>query len=163
MDSDRDPGFIDFRGRVVVVGFGSTGQGVLPLLLRHVVAKERVLVITPDAGDAAAARRAGVATIEQALTRADHGGQLGSQLQRGDLVLNLSVGVSSVDLIVLCRERGALYLDTSVEPWQGAYTDAALAPAARTNYALREAALALRRPGEAAPTALITHLSLIHI
>ena len=157
MDSDRDPGFVDFRGRVVVVGFGSTGQGVLPLLLRHVVAQERVLVITPDAGDADAARRAGVATIEQALTRAGHRQQLGSQLQRGDLVLNLSVGVSSVDLIVLCRERGALYLDTSVEPWHGGYTDAALAPAARTNYALREAALALRRPGEGAPTALITH------
>ena len=65
----------------------------------------------------------------------------------GDLLLNLSVGVSSVDLIVLCRERGALYLDTSVEPWHGQYTDASLAPAARTNYALREAALALRQPG----------------
>jgi len=65
--------------------------------------------------------------------------------------------VSSIDLIVLCRERGALYLDTSVEPWHGQYTDASLAPAARTNYALREAALALRQPGRGAPTALLTH------
>src|SRR4029079_8620889 len=65
--------------------------------------------------------------------------------------------VSSRDLIALCQERGALYLDTSVEPWHGAYTDVSLAPATRTNYALREEALAVRHPGARQPTALLTH------
>ena len=157
MDIERDPHHIGFRGRIVVVGFGSTGQGTLPLLLRHVTEREQVLVVTPDAIGVAAAHAAGVATIAAGLTRDNHRALLAPELQPGDLLLNLSVGVSSVDLIVLCRERGALYLDTSVEPWHGQYTDASLAPAARTNYALREAALALRQPGRGAPTALLTH------
>jgi homospermidine synthase len=154
MDSKR---LVDFRGRIVMVGFGSTGQGTLPLLLRHVVGRDRVLVITPDRIDVDAARAEGVSTREAALTSDNHRALLAPELRPGDMVVNLSVGVSSRDLIALCQERGALYLDTSVEPWHGAYTDVSLAPATRTNYALREEALALRRPGARQPTALLTH------
>jgi homospermidine synthase len=53
-------------------------------------------------------------------------------------VLNLSVDVSSTAMVAFCRERGALYLDTVVEPWGGLYFDRALSPAQRSNYALRE-------------------------
>ncbi|MBV9890859.1 MAG: homospermidine synthase [Rhizobacter sp.] len=153
---DRQP-LVDFRGRIVMIGFGSTGQGTLPLLLRHVVERDRVLVVAPDRADVEAARVAGVPTREVALTRDNHRALLAPELRAGDLLVNLSVVAVSLKNNALCRERGALYLDTSVEPWHGAYTDAALAPATRTNYALREEALALRRPGTRQPTALITH------
>ena len=36
-------------GRLVIVGFGSIGQGVLPLLLRHIeIAPERVAIVTAE-------------------------------------------------------------------------------------------------------------------
>ena len=44
-----------------------------------------------------------------------------------------------------CREIGALYVDTVVEPWPGFYYDKSLGNEARTNYALRETVLAERR------------------
>ncbi len=75
----------------------------------------------------------------------------------GDFVLNLAVDVSSTALIAFCQARGALYLDTCIEPWFGDYFDASVPPAARTNYAQREAALALRRPARNGPTALVNH------
>ena len=153
---EREP-LVDFRGRIVMVGFGSTGQGTLPLLLRHVVGRDRVLVVAPDRADIEAARAEGVSTREVALAPDNYGALLVPELRPGDMVVNLSVGVSSCDLIALCQQRGALYLDTSVEPWHGTYTDASLPAATRTNYALREAALALRRPGARQPTALLTH------
>jgi homospermidine synthase len=78
-------------------------------------------------------------------------------LSEGDFLLNLSVDVSSTALIALCQQRGALYLDTCIESWAGGYIDATQAPALRTNYALREAALALRRPQRDGPTAVLTH------
>jgi len=78
-------------------------------------------------------------------------------LGRGDFLLNLSVDVSSVALVQLCRERGALYLDTCVEPWAGGYTDPLLSVSERSNYALRESALALIRPAANDPTAVMTH------
>ena len=76
---------------------------------------------------------------------------------RGDFVLNVSVDVSSIALIKFCWEKGAMYLDTCIEPWPGGYTDPTVPAAKRTNYALREEALALRPGNARAPTAVITH------
>ena len=56
-----------------------------------------------------------------------------------------------VALIELCQETGALYLDTCIEPWPGGYTDPSLTPSQRSNYALRESALALRRQNPERP------------
>jgi len=75
----------------------------------------------------------------------------------GDFLLNVSVDVSSVALIEFCQEKDALYLDTCIEPWPGGYTDPNLPPSARSNYALRESALALRARGTDGPTAVLTH------
>jgi len=46
--------------------------------------------------------------------------------------------VSSLALIKLCWEKGAMYLDTCLEPWPGGYIDPTVPAARRTNYALRE-------------------------
>ena len=61
---------------------------------------------------------------------------------------------------MLARERGALYLDTCIEPWAGGYTDSKLSVAARSNYTMRDEALALRKTsggGADDPTAVLTH------
>src|SRR5207249_55876 len=76
---------------------------------------------------------------------------------RGDFLINVSLEVSSVALIKLCWEKGAMYLDTCIEPWPGGYTDPTVPAARRTNYALREEALALRAGNARAPTAVLTH------
>jgi len=149
---------IAFSGRLVIVGFGSIGQGVLPLLLRHLEMKpDQIRVITAEPRGAEVAAEYGVGFVETALTRKNYRAVLNGCLGRGDFLLNVSVDVSSVALIELCRETGALYLDTCIEPWPGGYTDPSLPPSARSNYALRESALALRSGGPGGPTAVITH------
>src|SRR5438094_10307218 len=150
-----------FPGRLVIVGFGSIGQGVLPLLLRHIdLQPDQITIITAELRGQQVAAEYGAGFIEAGLTRENYRAVLEPRLGRGDFLLNVSVDVSSVALIELCRERGALYLDTCIEPWPGGYTDPNLPPAARSNYALRESALALRpkEPGASpGPTAIITH------
>src|SRR3954468_17178914 len=151
-----------FSGRLVIVGFGSIGQGVLPLLLRHIdLRPDQITVITAELRGHEVAEEYGVRFVETALTRENYRTVLDSWLGAGDFLLNVSVDVSSVALIELCRDKGALYLDTCSEPWPGGYTDPNLPPSARSNYALRESALALRRTGDAGgdpgPTAVITH------
>ena len=40
---------VKFAGRIVIVGFGSIGQGVLPLILRHIgMQPERITIVTAD-------------------------------------------------------------------------------------------------------------------
>jgi homospermidine synthase len=147
-----------FGGRLVMLGFGSIGQGVLPLILRHIeMPRERIHVVTADARGEAVALEYGVNHTTLPITRQNYRSALGPILGRGDFLLNLSVDVSSVALVQLCRELGALYLDTCVEPWAGGYTDPSLSASERSNYALRESALALARPGAGDPTAVMTH------
>jgi len=148
---------VRFDGRIVMLGFGSVGQGVLPLLLRHIELRpDQIMVIKPHSHGLQAAQEYGVTSVVARINQENVRQILEPQLRAGDFLLNLSVDVSSAALMELCRERGALYLDTCTEPWEGEYTDASQPPAKRTNYALREAALALRRTGTD-PTAILTH------
>src|SRR5581483_6049881 len=129
-----------------MVGFGCVGQGVLPLLLRHIeIQPEQILIITADDEGIAVATEYGVRYLLAPLTPDNYHQILMPQLGVGDFLLNLSVDVSSVALIALCQAQGALYLDTCIEPWAGGYIDTSLAVAMRTNYALRQAALALHQ------------------
>jgi homospermidine synthase len=145
-------------GRLVILGFGSIGQGVMPLLLRHIdIAPERITIVTAEPRGHDVAAQYGVRFIETALTRDNYRAVLQPLLAAGDFLLNVSVDVSSLALVELCQEKGALYLDTCIEPWPGGYTDPSLSPAARSNYALREGALELRRRYPDGSTAVITH------
>jgi len=149
---------VKFAGKIVFVGFGSIGQGVLPLILRHIgTSSERITIVTAADAGRAEADQFGVKFVKSALTRDNYRKILEPLLGAGDFLLNLSVDVSSVALIQLARERGALYLDTCIEPWAGGYVDSRLAVETRSNYAMRREALALREPGASAPTAVLTH------
>ena len=147
-----------FGGRLVIIGFGSIGQGVLPLILRHIdMPVDRIVIITADDKGRAVAEQHGVAFRVEPVTRENYETLVGKELTKGDFLLNLSVDVSSIALAELARDKGALYLDTCIEPWVGGYTDTSLPPSLRSNYALREEFLAKRRPGKKDPTAVITH------
>ena len=138
---------IEFPGRILFVGFGSIGQGVLPLVLRHIGTKpERITVVSADERGQEEAAHYGVRFVKERLTRENYRQVLNPLLGRGDFLINVSVEVSSIALIKLCWEKGAMYLDTCIEPWPGGYTDPTVPLSRRTNYAMREEALALR-PG----------------
>jgi len=154
VDLARQP----FSGRVLILGFGCIGQGVLPLLLRHVALQpDRILVVSPDSSCFATALEAGVPCLALALGAENLDEVLSQHLRAGDFLLNLSVDVSSAALIAWCQDAGVLYLDTCIEPWAGGYTDPALAPQERSNHALRSGALALRQRAPGGPTAVLTH------
>jgi len=146
-----------FAGRLVIVGFGSIGQGVLPLILRHIeLDPKKITIVTAEERGHDVAREYGVEFVQEAVTRENIDRLVAPAIGAGDFLLNVSVDVSSLALIDLARKQGALYLDTCIEPWPGGYTDPSLSPSKRSNYALRESALALRRPG-GDPTAVLTH------
>jgi len=153
-----DRKYVKFEGKIVMLGCGSIGQGTLPLLLRHLdIRPEQIEIVTNDRRGADVAAEYGVPFHIAPITPANYGQALGGRLKAGDVLLNLSVDVSSLALVEMCQARGISYLDTCIEPWPGGYTDSSKPAAARTNYALREAALALKRKYPGGPTAVITH------
>jgi homospermidine synthase len=153
-----DKKHVKFGGRLVFVGFGSVGQGSLPLLLRHIdMPYDRICIVTGDERGRAEAEHYGIKFEVTPLTRANYRTVLEPLIGKGDFLLNLSVDVSSVALIEFACERGAMYLDTCIEPWLGGYTDQSVSPSHRSNYGLREAVVALRKKYPQAPTVVPTH------
>jgi len=149
---------VNFAGKIVFVGFGSIGQGVLPLILRHIgTSADRITIVTAEDAGRGEADHFGVKFVKKALTPENYRATLEPLLGEGDFLLNLSVDVSSTALVALARERGALYLDTCIEPWAGGYTDPGASVESRSNYAMRLDALKLRDRGKDAPTAVLTH------
>jgi homospermidine synthase len=137
-------------GPIVMVGFGSIGKGTLPLIERHFdYDKKRVTVLDPkDEGRKAHCEKHGVRFIQQGLTKDNYRELLTPLLTEGGgqgFCVNLSVDTGSVDIMELCNELGALYIDTVNEPWLGFYFDNTKDVAARSNYALRETTLAAKR------------------
>ena len=153
-----DNAYLIFQQRLVMVGFGSIGEGVLPLILRHIdIRPEQITIITAEPRGREEAEEYGVRFIVRPLTRDDYRTVLGPMLGEGDFLLNVAVEVSSVALIELCRDKGALYLDTCIEPWPGRLYRSEPVALFSSNYGLRESALALRVPLTNGPTAVITH------
>ncbi len=149
-------GHID--GPVVMIGFGSIGRGTLPLIERHFeFDKSRMVVIDPSDADRHLLDERSIAFQQQAVTRENYRQLLTPLLTKGGgqgFCVNLSVDTSSVAIMELCRELGALYIDTVAEPWIGFYFDKTLGAAERSNYALRERVLEARRKKPGGKTAV---------
>ena len=95
---------VAYKGRLVILGFGSIGQGVLPLILRHVdIPRENIVVVTAEERGQEVAAENGVRFILKPLTRENYRSVLTGLLGKGDFLLNLSVDVQSVALIQLAH------------------------------------------------------------
>ncbi|HRN81009.1 MULTISPECIES: saccharopine dehydrogenase NADP-binding domain-containing protein [Nitrosomonas] len=155
---DRYEKFAAPAGKFILIGFGSVGQGFLPLLLRHFdLPRERILIITGDDTGRAQAEKEQISFKVCPLTPGNYREILNSIVERGDFLLNLSVNVSSLALIEYCHEREILYLDACIEPWPGGYTNIHISPSERSNYGFREQALALRQKLGGGTTAVLCH------
>ncbi len=143
------PVYARIEGPIVMIGLGSIGKGMLPLIERHFTFdKARLVVIDPDDKNRRLLDERGIRYIQQAVTRENYRHLLAPLLTEGDgqgFCVNVSVDTSSLDIMELCNEIGALYVDTVNEPWKGFYFDPKLGPEGRSNYALREATLAAKR------------------
>eukprot|EP01037_Dinobryon_pediforme_P007333 gene7333-7400_t len=140
-------GHID--GAIVMIGFGSIGKGTLPLIERHFTFdRQHLVVIDPNDADRKILDDAGIKFLQVAITKDNYRDVLPPLLTAGKgqgFCVNLSVDTSSLAIMELAREVGALYIDTVVEPWPGFYFDKDMNTSDRTNYALRETVLAARR------------------
>ena len=82
---------VEFAGRVIIIGSGSIGQGMVPLIGRHFTleGEKRLLVLSADEQGRGLARKHGALFEHTHLTPANHRRVLGRHVKAGDLVMNL--------------------------------------------------------------------------
>jgi homospermidine synthase len=142
-----------FDGPIVMIGFGSIGKGTLPLLERHLeFDASKFVVVDPVDVDRALLDERKLRFLKVALTKENFREVLRPLLTKGPgrgMIINVSVDTDSVDLMDFCKDIDAFYIDTVVEPWPGLYNNRKFTVSQRSNYALRESVMALRkrRPG----------------
>ena len=138
-----------FDGPIVMVGFGSIGRGFLPLLERHIAFEaSQLTVIDPVDTDRALLDERGLRFLQTSLTKANYKEVLTPLLTKGPgrgMIINLSVDTGSADLMDFCKDIDAFYIDTVCEPWPGLYSNPNATISQRSNYALRETVLDVRR------------------
>ena len=158
MNASKWPVHGEITGPIVMIGFGSIGKGTLPLIERHFkFDKSRMVVIDPNDEDRALLDERGIAFKKTNVTHANYRKLLTPLLKNGGgqgFCVNLSVDTSSLDIMRLCRELGALYIDTVVEPWLGFYYDKNADNGSRTNYALRQTVKKERKKNPGGTTAV---------
>jgi homospermidine synthase len=142
---------------ILFIGYGAIAQALTPVLFQLVPGLDAADVgaITADARGAEVARAFGIDFTIAPVTAGNLETVLAGRLAPGDLMLNLSVEVSTLALIDWCQRHGVLYLDTCVEPWAGGYDPRKHPLLETTNYQLRRQALA--RKGKGRPTCVIAH------
>jgi homospermidine synthase len=147
-----------WSGPIVMLGFGSIGRGSLPLILRHIACdKSKITIIDPSDENKWIAEKEGITFVQKAITRKNFRKVLKPYLTAGPgpaFIVNLTVDVDALDIMRLARETVSLCIDTVIEPWPGFYYNDKLSNADRTNYAMREHMLSLKRQLGKGPTAV---------
>lgn len=148
----------DFKGQIIVVGFGSIGKALLPLLVRHLKADtQQITIISPDDRNKAVAEEYGVNFIKEGLYPENYESVLSSILdkdtERG-FIISVSNEVSSKALIEFSQKNNAHYVDTVVEPWEGFYFNNSLSKEDQSNYKLREYLKEIKETSVGGPTAV---------
>src|ERR1035437_9706832 len=96
----------EFKNKILIVGFGSIGQGVLPLTLRHfTITPDRITIVTADKRGEDVAKEYGVRFIIDPLLPHNHQDIIRSHIGSGDFLVNVSVGVSTMALIEYCQRK----------------------------------------------------------
>ena len=152
---------VEFKQRVLMVGFGSVAQCTLPIFLDHVqVPPENITVLDLEdkAQDLEQWTSRGVTFVRREITPDNLGAVLGEYLEAGDLLIDLAWNIDCCEIVGWCHDRGVLYVNTSVEVWDPYDTGLYSSPTQRTLYWRHQNLARLRESWSApGPTAVVEH------
>lgn len=140
--------------KIIIVGFGSIAQALLPLLKEHYDAEIIIFDKETDKARIDISNEYGAILHKILITPDNYDTILAPLLNNSCFLLNLAVSVSTQALIDIAQKHDALYLDTCIEPWD--YGDSPENYA--SNHSLRESLkkYAADRTGQTT-TAIVAH------
>lgn len=131
-----------FNGPIIMIGFGTIGKALLPLIKRHIVqSNNSITIISPDDSAVEIANKYEAEFICKAISPENYFETLTALIKDNTeqaFIINLATEVSSKDLIEFSLKYNCYYIDTVVEPWPGFYLNQEISKADQSNYALRE-------------------------
>lgn len=140
------------KQKIVILGFGTIGPPSLELILNYTKINPTQVTVIADQYNNGPIHSFGVKFENFKITPENYASILSLRLNEGDFLINLTVGISSLDLITLCHQIGVLYLDTSNENWSTNNTEIKT-----TTFERRQKFLEAKNKFLNGPTALVCH------
>lgn len=101
-----------FKGNILILGFGSVAQCALPLLISKIdIDPTRITIMDPLDKRSRIEEKllSKVCYLQKSLSQKNYKTLLSQYLKEGDIFINLSCGVSSLDMITWSEKHKVLY------------------------------------------------------
>lgn len=148
--------FKEFDQNIIILGAGSICVALLPLLKKH-INSNKITIISSDNRNWSTIEQYNVDRLIKNIDIHNYKDILKQYTSAGDIVINLTVDVSSKDLVEECQKNDVMYIDTCIQPWPGFFDNFDMDPSNRTNYSLREDILKNKDMSKNKATAILSH------
>ena len=102
---------LDYKNKILFVGYGAVAQCALPVLVKHIKVPVRDITVM-DFEDRRSALapwiKRGVKFVRQRVTRENMGTLLGKYLGAGDLLIDLAWNIDCCEILQWCHDHGVL-------------------------------------------------------
>lgn len=128
------------EGKIVIIGFGSVGQTILPMILRHFdIDPSKVFVLDKKYHPLFKKYEKHVNYVEIEITKKNMDEVLSEFCGEGDFLVNVSLNIDGIDIVKWCLANGVKYIDTSIERWPDEPDETIPELAERTLYSTHQA------------------------
>lgn len=121
-DKTKYEKYAQFDGKILIIGYGSVGQGILPVVLRHIVIDPKNITVLERDNHRSRFLQyhagSGVNYVRQEITPTNYKKELSKYVGKGDLIINASLNIEAQALLEWCMENGVMEIDTSLERWE---------------------------------------------
>ncbi|MBI2094871.1 MAG: homospermidine synthase [Candidatus Omnitrophica bacterium] len=111
---------VKFKGKLLVIGCGSVSQCAIPLVLKLIDMPPQDITIMDFLDNRARVKDSlakGVKYVMDRVTPENYKALLAQYVGAGDMIIDLAWNIECRAILQWCRDRGALYVNTSVEEW----------------------------------------------
>lgn len=113
--------YANFDGRILILGYGSVGQAILPVLLRHLVVNpNNITILEKDNHKKIFIKRhahTGIKYVRKEILKNNYKTELSKYVGEGDMIINCSLNIGALELLEWCMDNGVMQVDTSLERW----------------------------------------------
>jgi homospermidine synthase len=151
---------LEFRNRVLILGYGAVAKCTLPILLRHVkIPYDRITILDFEDKEAALApwTAKGIRYFRRRITPGNLGGVLSEYLSPGGLLIDLAWNIDCCEIVSWCHDHDVLYVNTSVEVWDSYGERFTATPYEKSLHRRQMRLRELAKDWEDAPTFVVDH------
>jgi homospermidine synthase len=151
---------VEFKNKVLIIGYGAVSKCTLPILLRHVtIPLEDITIIDfkNKAQDLKAWTTRGLRFFRRKITPKNLDSILSEYVSPGGLIIDLAWNIDCCAILQWCHDHDVLYVNTSVEAWDPQEERFTASPYEKSLYYRQMKLLDLTRDWKDAATCVVDH------